>query len=204
MSKTDVRAASGMRAPIPRQRGVAAVEFAIVAVVFFTLVFGIIELCRIMYMYNTLAEVTRSAAAAAAKLDFKNTAALDRVRQRAIFREEPGLLPFGDPVTDQNIRIDYLALARGGGGAITMTPIAATSLPGCPARNRQNCLEDQYGGSCIRLVRVRVCSNSSGACEPVQYQTLIPLVNFNVALPMSSTIVQAETLGYSAGDALCD
>jgi hypothetical protein len=157
-----------------------------------------------MYMYNTLAEVTRSVANAAANIDFRSTSTLDVVRQKAIFRDSPGLLPFGDPVSDQNIRIDYLAITQSG-NALAMTPIATAALPGCPARNRQNCMENQYGGSCIRLVRARVCKNgSAGACEPVQYQALFPLVNLNVSLPMSSTIVQAESLGYSAGDALCD
>lgn len=194
-----------MRAPISKQGGVAAVEFAIVAGVFFTLVLGIIELCRIMYMYNTLAEVTRSVATAAANIDFGKTDPLDAVRQKGVFRDSPGSLPFGDPVTDKNIRIDYLALTQSGNGSVTMTPLSSGSLPGCPARNRQNCLENQYGASCIRLVRARVCSNgSSGACEPVQYKMLFPVINLNVSLPISSTIVQAETLGYGAGDALCN
>jgi hypothetical protein len=201
MQKTNVQTALLGRALKSKQGGVAAVEFGLIAILFFLLVFGIIELCRIMYMYNTLAEVTRSVASAAAKIDFRDTATLDQKRQQAVFRDSPGSLPFGDPITDQHIRIDYLAITPSG----NLTPISSSSLPGCPARNRQNCLENQYGASCIRLVRARVCGNgSAGACEPAQYQTLFPLVNLNVKLPISSTIVQAETLGYRAGDALCD
>ena len=45
-----------------RQRGVAAVEFALVVIIFLTLLFGIIELARSMYVFNTLKEVTRRAA----------------------------------------------------------------------------------------------------------------------------------------------
>lgn len=186
------------------QNGTVAVEFALVVILFFTLVFGIIEIARIMYMYNTLAEVTRSAARAAANIDFADAAALDTARQRAVFRNSPGVLPFGDPITDQHIRIDYLSLARQSSGAIAMTPIPAGFLPNCPSQNRHNCLADPYGGSCIRLVRVRVCNNPSGAeCDPVQYQTLFPFTNLGVALPTSTTIVSAETLGYRPGDPLC-
>lgn len=41
------------------QRGAAAVEFAIVSLVFFTMLFGAIEVGRLMFLWNTAAEVTR-------------------------------------------------------------------------------------------------------------------------------------------------
>ena len=56
------------RQTVPRrtsQAGTTAVEFAITSIFFFLLVFGILELARIMYVFNTLQEVTRRAAAAA-------------------------------------------------------------------------------------------------------------------------------------------
>ena len=46
-----------------RQRGVAAVEFALGSLLFFTFVFGVIELARALYVYSTMVEVTRRAAA---------------------------------------------------------------------------------------------------------------------------------------------
>lgn len=51
----------------PRARkatGVFAVELAIVVLVFFTIIFGVVELARLMYVFNTLQEVTRRAARA--------------------------------------------------------------------------------------------------------------------------------------------
>jgi Flp pilus assembly protein TadG len=45
-----------------RERGVATVEFAVVASVLFTILFGVIELGRLMYTFNALAEGTRRAA----------------------------------------------------------------------------------------------------------------------------------------------
>jgi len=185
------------------QSGVAAVEFALVALLFFTVVFGAIEIARIMYMYNTLAEVTRSAARAAANIDWRVTSDLDLAKQRAILRNSPGGLPFGAPITDQYIRIDYLYLKQG--TTTTYEPIPAGLMPGSPGRNRQNCLTNPYGSAtspsntCIRIVRARICKPDTD-CEAVDYQILIPLLNLGVKLPMSTTLVSAETLGYHAGD----
>jgi hypothetical protein len=193
------------RSPTSRQRGVSSVEFSIVAILFFMLVFGVIELCRIIYMYNTLAEVTRRAASAAANANFRDIAKLDSIRQDAIFLKAAGTLPFGDPVTDQNVRIDYLSLANSG-GTLSMTPFASGALPACPGQNRQNCLVNQYGANCIRLVRARICATGGAGdeCTPVQYQPLFSLINFSLSLPISTTIAPAGSLGYAAGDPICN
>lgn len=185
------------------QTGSVAIEFSLIAIVFFLFIFGILELARMMYMYNTLAEVTRSAAKAASNIDFHNTAAMNAARQHAIFRSTSGELVVGKPITDQNIRIDYMSLQKQVNGTLVMQPIAAASLPACPSQNRHNCLANPRSGSCIRLVRVRVCSAGSDACDRVPYDPLFPLFPLGVLLPNSTTIVSAETLGYSAGDALC-
>lgn len=42
-----------------RQRGVAAVEFAIVAALFFSLLFGVMEMGRVLFYWNTATEATR-------------------------------------------------------------------------------------------------------------------------------------------------
>lgn len=203
MWETDQPQASLRGARRSQQRGAAAVEFAVIAVAFFMFLFGIMELARIVYMYNTLAEATRGAAKAASNIDFKNTGKLDTARQQAIFRTTSGELVIGKPITEKNIVIDYLSLERQGSGALVMQPIPTGSLPACPSRNRQNCLENPYSSSCIRLVRVRVCSVANNNCERVTYEPIFWQFSFGGSLPNSTTIVTAETLGYSAGDALC-
>lgn len=202
-------------APFPPRRaarkGIAAVEFALVAGIFFTVVFGIVELARIMYMYNTLADVTRSAAHAAANIDWRNTAELERAKQRAVLRDTPGMLPFGAPITEQYVRIDYMAL-RQQGSTLVLEAIPAGQMPTCPGRNRHNCLRNPYGGSasaadtCVRLVRARICAPGSADCDHANYQTMIPLpklMPLNVSLPVSTTIANAESLGYRPGDPVC-
>jgi hypothetical protein len=50
---------SGKTARALRQRGVATVEFALVAIVFFTLLLGIVEFGRWMFTLNAASEATR-------------------------------------------------------------------------------------------------------------------------------------------------
>lgn len=192
------------RAKHSSQAGAFAAEFGLILVVFFTVMFGVIELARIIYIWNTLQEATRSAAHAAAFTDFRDTAAMDALRQHAIFRSSAGKLILGDPVTDEHIRVDYMALVRSPDGTLTLTPIPAMSLPSCPMRNRYICTADPSDASCIRFVRVRVCKPGGSGCDAVDYAPLLPFVHIDgLKLPTSTTIAKAETLGFQPGGPLC-
>lgn len=181
------------------QAGVYVVEFAIVAMVFFMFLFGVMEMARVMYMFNTLQEVTRRAAQAAASANFSDPASLAAVRQIAVFRSSAGALMLGDPVTDASIRIDYLALVVVA-KHMTLVPMAASALPASPTRNRLNCTNDPNGAACISFVRVRVCDPANSAsCTPVTYQSLLSFVSMPFGLPLSTSIVKAESLGYVPG-----
>jgi hypothetical protein len=119
------------------------------------------------------------ATCASAYTDFRDTAAKDALRQRVIFRTSAGKLILGEPVTDEHIRIDYMALVRSSDGTLTMTPIPDAALPSCPMRNRFICTEDPSSTSCIRFVRVRICEPGSGnGCDPVGYAPLVSIVPF--------------------------
>lgn len=183
-----------------RQRGAAAVEFALVAMIFLTLLFGIFELARSMYLFNTLKEVTRRAANAAANVDFRDQASLEQVRRHAIFRNDAGALLLGDPVTDQSVQIDYLAVTRDAGGKLSLAPIAISALPSGVACNRVTCMRDPNDSTCVRFVRARICmAGDGGTCQPHQYQAFFSLLNLHFALPTSPTLVPAESLGYVQG-----
>lgn len=186
------------------QKGVLAVEFAIILVVLLLLVFGVMELARAAYLYNTLQEVTRRAASAAINTNFRNEPDKAKVRREAIFRTNSGTLVMGEPVSDAHIRIDYLSLIRNADGSITMTPIPDSSLPSCPARNRLICLSDPYDAACIRLVRVRVCDPADAStCTPVPYKPMLPLVELPIRMPVFTAISTAESLGFTPGEAPC-
>lgn len=182
------------------QAGVAAVEFALVVIIFLTLIFGTIELARIEYLMNTLMEVTRRAAAGAANVSFKDSTAVQGIQANAVFRSSAGPLALGVPVTSDNVKIDYLSVSS----ALNLQHV--TALPSCPARNRWNCVADPHADNCIRFVRARVCASmdDAGNCQPLSYQKLFPFFDLSgMTIPIAETIVPAGSLGYTVGSMPC-
>lgn len=181
--------------------GAVTAEFALVFVLFLLIVGGVLELARVMYMFNTLQMVTQRAATLASNADFSNAAAMNAVRQSAVFRNSPGTLAMGTPVTDAHVRIEYLSLA-GAGGA--MKAISSSALPACPANNRVTCMRNPYDENCIRLVRARICDPAlAGECRGVSYDALFSFVGMPLTLPKATAIATAETLGAPPGKAPC-
>lgn len=157
-----------------RQRGAAAVEFAIIAILFFTLIFGIIEFGRLFYLYNTVQEVTRRAAREAV-VRWKDQDSQDTVKSLALFGGTS--LPAGAEITADNINIEYLTASGG-------TP---TPSPSSAADNISACMSGPDG--CIALVRVSIIGAS--------YAPMVGLFSFlSVPIPASTVTMPAESLGY--------
>jgi len=97
-----------------RQRGTSTVEFAMIATLFFILLFGIIEFGRLFFTWNTLAEGTRRGARVAAVVQLNDSA----IKNVAVFQSPDGS---GNPVlpglTTANVQVRYL----NAGGASTAT-----------------------------------------------------------------------------------
>lgn len=189
------------RPRIQRQAGVVAIEFALLAGIFFTFVFGIIEVARLMFVFGTLQEVTRRAAVAAANVYPSETTAIRQLKQNAIFRSGAGELVLAAPVSDANVSIDYLALVRDPASSeLSLANIDTGILPSSPAQNRQVCMRNPNAANCIRFVQVSICaSGSAGNCMPVTSATLLPLVHFALPLHKATTIVPVESFGYTPG-----
>jgi Flp pilus assembly protein TadG len=184
-----------------RQAGSVAVEFALVAIIFFMVVFATLELARMEFLLNTLEEVTRRAAAAAANVDYRDTTALKKVQTDAVFRTSSGALALGDPVTSDNVKIDYLSVSNA-----TWDVSHMSTLPACPAGNRLNCTTDPNASNCIRFVRARICASmdSNGNCQALSYQMIFPFLDLSgMKLPSAETIVPAGTLGATPGAMPC-
>lgn len=115
-----------------RQRGVSAIEFSFLCIIFLTLVFGILEIARAMYLFNTLQEVTRRAAAMASNSRF-DEASINTVRSQAMFADNSGKLIFGDPITPDHVQIEYLSISRDAATG-ALTPQVASPMPSCAAR----------------------------------------------------------------------
>lgn len=64
-----------------RQKGAAAVEFALIATVFFILLIGVLEMGRVLFTWNAAAEATRYGARVAAVCDLHDSAILARMQQ---------------------------------------------------------------------------------------------------------------------------
>ena len=198
MWHADYKPPSLHRVKATKQKGAAAVEFAMLAMLFFSLVFGVLEIARLVYLFNTLQEVTRRAAALAVNSPFDKDSQ-ETVRKNALFADKNGNLVLGDPVTPAHVKLDYLSLSRDSAGVLTTPPVV--SLPADPATNRINCLVNPNGNNCIRFVRVRICQpNTTNDCAPVPYKMLFSLIKFpDLNLPRSDTVVPAQTMGYTGG-----
>ena len=89
-----------------KQKGINIVEFAIVSLLFFTLLFGIIEFARMMFIINTLGEATRRGARVAAVCPI-NAVEIKRVVR---FSGAPNTVTNGNiiAIDPDNITISYL------------------------------------------------------------------------------------------------
>ncbi|MFC0167588.1 TadE/TadG family type IV pilus assembly protein [Pseudoduganella danionis] len=172
-------------------------EFAIVLSVLLLLLFGLMAVAQGLYAFNTVQEVSRRAAAAAAKTDFNDAAALQQIRQSAVFRSNPGVLAFAAPISDAHVRIDYLSISRAADGSLSLLPMAL--LPATPAANRVACAADPYDTQCVQFVRVRLCDVADAvSCQPVTLDSIFPWVQLNITLTTATTIVKTDGLGYVA------
>jgi Flp pilus assembly protein TadG len=93
-------------APLHRQRGLASVEFAIVGLATLMILFMAIEMGRLMFTLNTLAEVTRRGARIAAVCTVDNPT----ISRIAIFNDAAtdGPSPILKKLTTNNMRVEYL------------------------------------------------------------------------------------------------
>ena len=169
------------------QSGAAAVEFALVAVMFFTVLFGIVEIGRAMYVFNTVQEVTRRAAREAV-VSWVSLAS--SIQHDAIFRSGisgSATLPGASEISDASVSISYLNR--------NLDEIPAASLPASPDDNVEACLDKQ--SNCIAFVQAELCRQGSEGCLPIPYMPMVGLFSFfGVDIPQSRVIMPAESMGY--------
>ena len=89
-----------------KQKGINIVEFAIVSLLFFTLLFGIIEFARMMFIVNTLGEATRRGARIAAVCPID---ALE-IKRVVLFSSAPNTIESGNIINIgiNDITVSYL------------------------------------------------------------------------------------------------
>ena len=146
------------------EAGATVVEFAIAGSAFLILMFGAIEVARLMFVWNSLQEVTRRAARAAVVTDFTDTSALTALKNAAVLSNGSGSL-FGSDISADHLRISYL----------NRDLAEVEPLPASPNANIANCATTPGAANCIRFVRVQVCASGAGmACDAVHYVPVVP------------------------------
>lgn len=171
------------------QRGVAAVEFAIVAVLLFTLLFGIIEFGRLFFTINSVQEITRRAARE--QVVRLTNQSVPRDAQCLGVLRQAGCsatvnFPGAGDIASADVRItfhknlaDALADADQQSGNIT------------PGQNTNNCLNGNE--PCIKFVRATL-TQSNG--DPLDFNVIAPYMPADIfSLPRSTVIMPAEALG---------
>jgi hypothetical protein len=86
------------------QRGITTVEFAIVGAVLFTVLFGVIEFGRVLFVANALVEGTRRGARVAAVCPVGSP----RVAEAAIFANADGASRIAPDLTTEHVAVSYL------------------------------------------------------------------------------------------------
>ena len=180
------------------QRGASIVEFAFIALMFFTLLFGIVEFGRLFFNINSVQEITRRAAR---EQVVRWVAATDAVQREAVLRPSssgtvyyPGAIDISNDLVRLSFYNTYADAVSGtnpisyGGGSISLS-------------NLNNCLLGKP--TCIRFVRATLSNSANpsttiGESSLVNFSVLAPFMPFVgnlVPLPSSTVIMPAEALG---------
>ncbi|WP_404394443.1 pilus assembly protein [Stutzerimonas chloritidismutans] len=151
-----------------RMRGVYVVEFALVGLLLFILLFGVLELGRLFFTVNALNETVRRGAQLAAVCEIHEP----RILRRAIFNEADDSAASSLIANLQTADLTLVYLDGNG------SPIANPSTPG------------NAGFSAIRFVQLRV--------ENFTFDSLIPGLSGAITLPPFSSTLPRESLGRHA------
>jgi Flp pilus assembly protein TadG len=173
-----------------RHAGAVAIELAGLMVLFCMMVFGILEVARMLFLWNTMSAVTRRGAAAVM------AAAPGADHSDALNQAAFGGVPLTSPTVDGSyLQVTYLNAARE----------AVATPPVCPSDNVVTCMTNPGDASCVRYVRVRLCQPGGGdTCDPVPVTPLAGVTsllfgNTTLYFPTFQTVTPVGALGYQPG-----
>ncbi|MGQ0443775.1 MAG: TadE/TadG family type IV pilus assembly protein [Beijerinckiaceae bacterium] len=158
-----------------RQRGTTTVEFALIGVLFFIVLFGIIEFGRLLFTWNTLTEMTRRGARVAAVCHPIDHA--DQIKRATVFSDpgSGGDSPYLLNLTPDEVEVDYLDEAG------DEADPAAVPL------------------STIFYVRVSITDDALDPAPGYQHEMLIPTFSLAPTSPPFATTIPSESLGIIPG-----
>lgn len=179
-----------------KQWGATSVEFGIIAVLFFTIFFGIIEFGRFFYLYNTVQEVTRCAAREGV-VHWKSDTDKSRIQRKCIFQDETSVnnvqLVAGWEIQNIHVQLRYLHSPGATTEASPQPPI-----PNTPEGNLSECEAETT--NCIRFVEASLWCTSGQYCNMathrITYNPMFGLIPLTINIPNSTVTMPAESLGY--------
>ncbi|UVE17103.1 pilus assembly protein [Pseudomonas sp. LS44] len=152
-----------------RMRGVYVVEFAIIGLLLFILLFAVLEMGRLFFTVNALNETVRRGARLAAVCDISEP----RILRRAIYNaaNDAGASSLIGGLDTADLSLTYLDE----NGTAVASP---------------NDLSGAAGFRAIRYVRLRV--------QNFTFNLLIPVLGTGITLPLFQSILPRESLGRHA------
>ena len=154
------------------ERGTTAAEFAMVALLFFILIFGIIEFGRLLYTHNALTDATRRGARYASLHRGLDEGDKQAVRNEVVYGSRGTYDDDGNPTSPPLI-------------AGLTTDMVEVDFVGVPL-NEEGTEMSNYGTN-LGTTTVRI--------ENYSYNLLIPLIGRQLTLPSYSTTLTAESAG---------
>ncbi|WP_426162593.1 TadE/TadG family type IV pilus assembly protein [Pseudoduganella sp. R-34] len=171
------------RPSLKRQSGAAIVEFAIIGGLLLAFIYAIFEFGRMMFVYNTMQEISRRGAREAA-VRWMSDADQTDIRKYAVFGATR--LPGSMEITDENVKIRYLQ-ANG------VDPVI--NPPADAGDNMAACNDVLRTASCVMYVEVKV---KDVVFTPLIFKPGSVTVSKPAnTMPEATTVVYAESLGFT-------
>ena len=161
-----------------QEKGATIAELAIVALVFFTIIFGIIEFGRLLYTHNSLADATRRGARFAVLHPGLTDAHKTAVKREVVYGSKA--------VFDSDGNTSAPPLINGLTIAMVNVTFEGEDLDGDP-NTAPSAFGSNLGTATVKIVGY-------------QFSLNIPVVARSIPLPEYSTTLSAESAGEVPGD----
>jgi Flp pilus assembly protein TadG len=154
------------------ERGTTVAEFAVVALLFFVIIFGIIEFGRLLYTHNALTDATRRGARFAALHAGETEADKTAVKNEVVYGANATYDVDGNPTSSPLIN----------GLSTTMVEVEFLGVPMDAEGERMTAYGTNLGTATVKI-------------EGYEFNLLIPVVGRQLTLPPYSTTLTAESAG---------
>jgi hypothetical protein len=152
------------------EKGTTVAELAMVALLFFTIIFGIIEFGRLLYTHNALTDATRRGA----RFAVLHTADVDAVKKEVVYGSNGTFDVDGKPTSP--------ALINGLTTDMVQVSFEGVDLDGKPETPGKTAFGSNLGTATVRI-------------ENYQFNLSIPVVGRTLTLPAYETTLTAECAG---------